>query len=183
MSERTENTLSKRVSRRVFNRGAAEITLGVGITAVGVAAAGTAWRLRPEEPESLIGKNVSGKGVNEYITDAMGNHDSIILREAPNLSDGQIVGYTKPGFHFWGQAEYGTTYDGGQEEISNVQIGSDHYGIWYRGAGLPVYDELKMGEGKTTLVPRLDEKGNQVKSGTVHVAGNFLVKAPQESSK
>lgn len=178
-----EKVLNNPISRRVFNRGVVETAVGVGTLGFMVATGGLAWKLRPDKQESLKGKDVEGKGVNEYITDAIGDQDHIILRSAPNEGEDSIVGYTKPGFHFWAQAEYGTTYSGGQRELSNVQIGNDHYGIWYRGAGLPVFDEYKMPDGKTTLVPRLDEKGNQVKSGTVHVAGNFLVKAPEESSK
>lgn len=174
---------NSRVSRRKVLETAAKVVVVGGLATVGIGEVVVLATHPPKEPESLIGKDVGGKGVNEYITDPMGDHDHIILRSAPDASNGEVVGYTKPGFHFWAQAEYGTTYDSGQKEISNVQIGSDHYGIWYRGAGLPVFDELKMNDGKTTLVPRLDEQGNQIKSGTVHVAGNFLVKAHQESSK
>ena len=187
MRERTEITgnrvLNNPISRRVFNRGAVEVAVGAGLVGAFVISGVVAREVKRHAPESLIGKNIKDTGIGEYLTDPSGDVDQVILRSSPEQGDDQIVGYTKPGFRFWAQPEYGVTYHSDPPELGSFEVGNDRYGHWYRGAGLPVFDEYNMPDGKVTLVPRVDENGNQVKSGTVHVAGNFLVKALEESSK
>ncbi len=170
------------ISRRRFWRGSAELAVNVAAISVAVSTAGTAWVLRPERQQSLIGRDIEGESVGEFVTDGFYGDDQIPLRKSPKLGDREIIGWTKPGFGFWAQKEYGVTYESPQAELGQVKVGDDHYGIWYRGVGLPVFDKVELADGTKALFPRLDEKGNQVRSGTVHVAGNFLIKAPEETS-
>lgn len=180
MSERTEIPKTQRgapVPRRQFLRNAGEAALGVATLGVIAAAGGITVARQEKASETLIGKDVKGEGLEHFVTDAFDGEEAIPLRKSPTQSDDGRV-WTKPGFDFWAQPEYGVLYYTPQEDQFRVKADGENYGVWFRGAGLPIFKKDEQGK----LVPVTDKNGQQMKSGTVHVAGNYVKRAPVENS-
>lgn len=181
MTERTEipkTQAGTHVSRGQFLRNAGEAALGVATLGVIAAAGGITVARQEQASETLIGKDVRGESLGHFVTDPFDGEEAIPLRKSPTQTDDGRV-WTRPGFEFWAQPEYGVVYFTPQEDQFRVKADGENYGVWFRGAGLPIFQKDEQGK----LVAVTDKNGQQMKSGTVHIAGNYVKRAPVENSQ
>lgn len=160
------------VARRAVQRGVARAVLNVAV-ATGTIFAGAVYVRNAYEshqsPPDLTGDTWGDEAPRLFVTDRYNDQELVLVRSAPSPSDGDLVGYAKPGSIVEAQVVYGPTYPSGQPELGGpIDVQGRDYGKWYQ-----------LDSDQLTFVR---ENGSEYKipDKKVYVSGNFLKSPPED---